>query len=277
MPYIYNNYNFIEDNTAAHTVYYYATKLKQIPKGTIKIEIPIENKFPRMHISDWAFSVKYDDHINDKRHMRLPTYTRLGAGKDLIKDDAYDPQKIMKEKTKFCAFIYWNGSVKFRNKFFHALSKYKRVDSPGRACNNMPPIGGHKNWNQVYAHIHGANAGKRDIEKINFLRKYKFCIAFANESSPGYTSEKIYHAMLANCIPIYWGNPLVHRDFNTKSFANYHDHKSIDALIDCIIKLDKDDDAYLTCLKQPWLPNNKLTPWLTPSNYTKRFKEIFGK
>ena len=28
---------------------------------------------------------------------------------------------------------------------------------------------------------------------------------------------------MVNSLPIYWGNPLIHREFNTKSFVNYHD------------------------------------------------------
>jgi hypothetical protein len=277
MPYIRERYNFVETNNAPYYLYWYAANRKRIPKGAIKIEIPVENKYPNMKACDWAFSVKYGDEINDKRHMRLPTYTRLGAGTNLIKGAKYNPQSILKQKTKFCAFVFWNASAKFRKNFFHELSKYKRVDAPGRACNNMRTISGHKNWNAVYNHIHGsAGSLNRDIEKVQFLKQYKFCISFANESSVGYTSEKIYHSMLANCIPIYWGNPLIHRDFNPKSFLNYHDDNSVSTLIDRIIALDKDDDLYLEYLKQPWLPGNKLTPWLNPKAYINRFREIFG-
>jgi len=277
MPYISKRYNFIEDNNAPYVMYYHAAKPRDLPKGAVRISIPLENKFPNMKTCNWAMSVKYDDQINDKRHMRLPTYARLGAGRNLIKGPGYDAKKILERKTKFCAFIYWNEGVKFRRNFFNELSKYKKVDAPGRACNNMPTISGHKNWKQIHEHVHSKNVHNAYKEKVEFLRQYKFCISFANESSTGYTSEKIYHSMLANCIPIYWGNPLVHRDFNNNSFMNYHNHNSIGALIDQIIALDKDDDLYLKYLRQPWLPGNKLTPWLKPETYINRFREIFGK
>ena len=276
MPYITGEYNFIEDARAQYVMYYYAAKARDLTKGATRISIPLENKFPNMKTCDWALSVKYDDQINDKRHIRLPTYTRLGAGRNLIKGAKYNPEKILKQKTRFCAFIYWNTAVKFRRDFFYKLSDYKRVDAPGRACNNMSTISGHASWDKIHAHVHSKNVHNAYREKINFLKQYKFCIAFANEASVGYTSEKIYHTMLANCIPIYWGNPLVHRDFNQKSFLNYHAHNSVDALIDNIIALDKNDDLYLKYLRQPWLPGNKLTELLDPKTYINRFREIFG-
>jgi len=57
-------------------------------------------------------------------------------------------------------------------------------------------------------------------EKVAYLRDYKFSISIENRIAVGYTSEKMYNAMQADCIPIYYGNPSVHRDFNTKSFIN---------------------------------------------------------
>ena len=43
--------------------------------------------------------------------------------------------------------------------------------------------------------------------KIEFLRAYKFVIAFENGLSPGYNTEKLTHAMEADSMPIYWGDP----------------------------------------------------------------------
>src|SRR5438309_10477229 len=77
--------------------------------------------------------------------------------------------------------------------------------------------------------------------KIEFLKRYKFNIAFENASLPGYTTEKIVEPMAARCLPIYWGNPLIHREFNPKSFLNYVDFRDEAALIERIIELDQND------------------------------------
>jgi hypothetical protein len=276
MPFVNRYYNFVETENPDYILYYYAVNPKSLPVGPTRISIPVENKFPDMSSCDWCFGEKYEDMIKHKRYFRLPGYTRLGAGKNLIKGAAYSPEKILRTKKKFCAFIYWNPSCTFRNKFFKALSAYKKVDAPGRACNNMPPIGGRKNWNQVKAQVHSTNVYEAYREKINFLKDYKFCISFANESSVGYTSEKIYHTMLANCIPIYWGNSKVSREFNTKSFLNFHDYGSVKALVDRIAEIDSNDDLYLEHLRQPWLPNNELTKWLNPKRYRSIFSKVFG-
>ena len=91
---------------------------------------------------------------------------------------------------------------------------------------------------------------------MEFLKKYKFTIAFENESFPGYTTEKIFEPMLVNSIPIYWGNPEIHRDFNTESFISYHDFNNEKELIDYIIEVDNNDELYLQILEQPYFKDN---------------------
>ena len=70
--------------------------------------------------------------------------------------------------------------------------------------------------------------------------------------------------MTINSIPIYWGNPKIDLEFNTKSFINFYDFKSESDMIEYIIELDKNDDRYLEMLNQPWFTdyniptNNKI-------------------
>ena len=87
------------------------------------------------------------------------------------------------------------------------LSKYKRVDSGGRHLNNI--------------------GGPVD-DKLEFQKDYKFSIAFENSAFPGYLTEKLPEAVIAQTLPIYWGDKLVHRDFNTARFLNYPDFGSDD-------------------------------------------------
>ena len=132
--------------------------------------------------------------IDDPRHLRLPTYVFYGDAEALVRRDE-DPAGILAEKTKFCSIVV-SGQHPRKNRnraeFFEKLSRYKPVDSGGRYKNN---VGGP---------IQGGSKGK-----IEFLRSYKFNIAFENGSYPGYTTEKIWEAMMARTLPIYWGNPLI--------------------------------------------------------------------
>ena len=273
MPYMFKHFEFVQSSNPDFVIYSQNAKVKNLPKKCVRIFYTGENKHPDMSSCDWAFTYDYDEEFKHPRHYRIPNYTRLGAGTDLIKPATYDPSAVLRAKTKFCAFVYWHN-VPFRNKFFQRLSRYRHVDSPGRAHNNMPTIE-KVAVNQLRKTYEKVFYRSNDL-KLQFLRPYKFVIAFENNPRcPGYTTEKLYHAMLANSIPLYWGNPLVHRDFNTRSFVNYHDHKSVDAMIDQIVNLDQDDDLYMKCLSEPWYPDNKITPYVDARAIVRKFKQIF--
>ena len=85
--------------------------------------------------------------------------------------------------------------------------------------------------------------------KIDFIKDYKFTIAFENNSYIGYTTEKLLHAVIARSVPIYWGNPVVDRDYNKAAFIDCTGYEDdIDAVIEKIIELDNDDEKYLAML-----------------------------
>lgn len=188
-----------------------------------------ENVAPPLHYCDYSFSF---DYLDDERNYRLPHY--------LLYDGYYELQrpKIIDEslaKRKFCNFVVSNNGCQERNNFYTELSKYKKVDSGGRFANNI---------------------GYAVDNKVKFQSKYKFSIAFENNAyrpqHPGYTTEKIMEPMTVNSIPIYWGNPEIGKEFNTKSFINVYDFDSIDSVINYIEYLDNNDKKYLELLNQPW-------------------------
>src|SRR4029077_584759 len=181
-------------------------------------------------------------HLEDPRHLRLPFYVLYGDAQSILKGQE-NPAQILAQKTKFCSFVVSNHHPKKnknREQFFHRLSRYKRVDSGGRFLNN---IGGP---------VPGGPGGK-----VAFLRQYKFNIAFENASIPGYTTEKIFEAMQARTLGIYWGDPLIGREFNTQSFLNAADFPDEEALIEKIIELDRDDAKYLDFVGQPYFHGDK--------------------
>jgi alpha(1,3/1,4) fucosyltransferase len=210
-----------------------------------------ENIRPNFNECDYAFSF---DYINDNpRHYRLPHYIQYTDPKNLLVKPSIE--QIMKEKTNFCNFIYSNPFCKKRNDFFKKLSKYKRVDSAGRMFNNM-----------------GFRAGN----KLEFINSYKFTIAFENESFPGYTTEKIIEPMIAGSLPVYWGNPLVHLDFNPASFLNYYDYNNDNRLIDRIIEVDRNDSLWADYLRQPYFRDNLVNEFVNYDNIRKQFDYIFN-
>ncbi|MGA2130354.1 MAG: glycosyltransferase family 10 [Candidatus Pacearchaeota archaeon] len=249
-------------------------KIPPLKGNFVKIFYGAEHTKPNMHECDWAFGSHFEEEINNPKYMRLlpylpNDYILPNLGNPLIKKNI-NFKKIKKEKTKFCNFIY-SQDISSRNNFFKELSKYKKIDAPGRCMNNMPPIGSDnpkksrlsENWVK---------------EKLRFIKPYKFTIAFENKPESGWVTEKLTHPMLVNSIPIYFGHKDISKDFNTKSFINYNDFKNMKELIQHIIKVDNDEKLYNEYIKQPFYPGNKYTKDIHPnfSRFLKRFKEIFG-
>jgi len=199
----------------------------------IKIFYTGENIAPPLGYCQYSFSF---DYLNDSRNYRLPHY--------LLYDGYYElaRPKIIEDSLanrKFCNFVASNGNCQERNQFVIELSKYKKVDSGGRWMNNI---------------------GYAVSDKRKFQSEYKFSIAFENNAYrpqfPGYTTEKIMEPMTVNSVPIYWGNPLINNEFNTKSFVNFYDFGDFNKMIEYIINLDKNSDKYLEVLKTPWFVDN---------------------
>ena len=219
----------------------------------IKIFFSGENIGPDYNNCDYSMC---HDFINDERHYRLPLYILTGGYYELV-DKSVDNSLLNR---KFCNFIVSNGASLVRNNFFSKLCKYKMIDSGGRFMNNIGYLVG---------------------DKLKFQSNYKFSIAFENDAyrpnRDGYTTEKILEPMKVNSIPIYWGNTLITKDFNTKSFINYHDFNSEDDIIDYIIYIDNNDDEYMKVMREPWLNDNKIVESLKEENIKKFLHKIINR
>lgn len=141
-------------------------------------------------------------------------------------------KNIWSKKNKFCAMVVSNPRAKERIAFFKRLSKIKQVDSGGGVLNNV---------------------GGRVKNKLEFINNYKFVFAFENEIYDGYTTEKILEPIFKHCIPIYWGNKLVHKDFNTKRFINYHDFKTEEDLFKRLFEIENNPQLALEIISEPIL------------------------
>jgi len=167
-----------------------------------------ENVKPDFSCCKWAFGISREETIKRTNYKRIQWH---GFDPEtLVKPAVINAESILNSKTKFCNFLYSN-QVPYREAFFKALNKYKKVDAPGKSMNNMPGI------DQL-------NQTDKWTAKRSFLQQYKFTIAFENDLFPGYQTEKLYDAMLAGTLPIYLGDPTIGEIFNTKSFIHGRDY-----------------------------------------------------
>jgi hypothetical protein len=220
----------------------------------VRIFFTGENVAPDWHSTDWAFTFEHSAH---PRHFRLPLWALYLDPAALIKPATYDPAAVLAAKTRFCGFVVSNPLCKARNDFYHRLAKYRPVDSGGQLFNTL---------------------GHRVADKRAFLAECKFTIAFENESHPGYTTEKLAEAMLAGSTPIYWGDPLVGRDFDTTSFLSAHDTpgpRMLDDLVERVVALDRDEGLHRQVLARPWLRGNRVPACADAETVLDRFTAIF--
>ena len=245
-----SNYYIIEISNNPNFLFYSSYGLNHLQYDCYKIFYSGENEYLDYNSFDFSFSFQYNF---DKRNYRLPNWVFYD---DPVKLCTYkDVDTIISSKINFCNFIVSNPHSKKRINFFKKLNEYKKVDSAGMVLNNI---------------------GGPILNKRQFLNSYKFTIAFENSSALGYSTEKIIEPMLENSIPIYWGDPRISNDFNTKSFINYFDYANEDNLIDDIIDIDNNLNKYIKILNEPWFNNNQLPAYLEESNLIKRFDFIFN-
>jgi hypothetical protein len=200
------DFEFIESETPDFIIFGpYGNNIPEKSQNYTRIGYFCENIKPDLSICEWAFGIPREEEINHPNYKRIQWHGQ--NPESLIKDlTENDIDYIINSKSSFCNFLYSN-KVPYREEFFKQLSKYKKVDAPGKSMNNMPSI------DQTYA-------GNYWERKKKFLSSYKFTIAFENYAYPGYQTEKLYDAMQENSLPIYAGDPQIGEVFNTKSFIN---------------------------------------------------------
>lgn len=211
-----------------------------------------ENVRPNFDRCDYAFSFDYPI---TERNYRLPLYRRWPEYQQLFK--SRNPDNVVSQNRKFCSFMVSNQKAIERIEFFNKLCSYKNVDSGGKFLNNIgfPIQSGVEN-------------------KLTWMRNYKFSITFENSSYPGYTTEKLMHALITNTIPIYWGNSLAGLDFNPKAFINCHDYQSFDEVIELVKEIDQNDSLYKEYLCQPYLKDGVETDFCKEENVLAKYEGI---
>jgi hypothetical protein len=219
-----------------------------------KLQFIGENIAPDFRYADYAISF---DWLDDARHLRIPLYAFYISKKDLERictpPNRQQAIKILQQKKGFCSFVVSNAKSKDRIRFFNDLKTYKPVASGGRALNNI---------------------GSPVADKMAFVGDYKFNIAFENAIHPGYVTEKLVEAKMADTVPIYCGCPIIDKEMNAGSFINYHQYGSLQQLKAAVMAADADDDLCLAYLQQPLFYNAVPNSFMSHDRLADFFKEI---
>ena len=201
----------------------------------IRIFISNEAVYPNFNLCDYA--VTYADFkVSDRFLPNQDAFEDLKFKQ--LAQDRNEAEAILSDKVGFCNYVYSNGNGDpYRTELFHAVSKYCQVSSGGRYLNNI---------------------GYRVDDLEAFQSQFKFTIACENSFYKGYTTEKLINAINAKTIPIYWGNEDISSIINSKAIINCHEYENMQEVVDEIIRLDQDEEAYLEKLMQPMLVNSNM-------------------
>lgn len=189
-----------------------------------KLHYTGENTRPPWRSADFFIG---HDFVADARYLRLPYFVveelvaRMWGYAPPVVDDAGWPGR------EFCLFLVSHPTPE-RAAVFEELSRYRAVTSPGSFLRNceVPELGDRTgNWRR---------------KKLEYQTRFRFTVAFENSAHPGYTTEKIYDALLARSIPIYWGNSRISQDVHPDCFIDAAAFPDFASLVARVAEVDRD-------------------------------------
>lgn len=240
----------------AHVILFgpFGNTWQQAPITVPKVHYTGENTKAVLR-DDVKLNIGYQHYdMNDGKYIRIPLWMLeinwFGGDVEKIRNPKPMPinratqvfPEELAQKQKFCAFVVTNPCQPMRNSAFQWLTQYKHVDSGGRLFNNI--------GDRIFA---GLGGGGGELKKLEFFKDYKFAITYENASEPGYTTEKILHAKAAGCIPIYWGDPKIERDFDPAGFIDAREALTSKQLIDLVKEVDTNKALWLKKFAVPAL------------------------
>lgn len=216
----------------------------------VKIFYTGEPVAPDFNECDYA--IGFDDISFDDRYMRLPLFA-MQLTREIQDRERFRNTEL--NKRRFCNFVYNNETVGrgalLRKDFCKKLMGYKEVDCPGAVLHNMQ--------SDI---LSSRFSGMWYRSKLDFIRNYKFTIAFENSLINGYTTEKLIQPLMAGSIPVYFGNAQVAKDFNPNAFINAADFgNDFDAVIERVREIDADDRKAMDMILCPPMVNDHWFGW----------------
>lgn len=134
------------------------------------------------------------DYFENKRYLRFPLWILYMFEPTSTRQDIEDRCRKLRYpdvsgKSRFCSMVAshdWNG---VRKAMVNELLTIDSVCCPGKYLHNDDSLRTYFN-----------------DDKIEYLRQFYFNICPENSNCAGYVTEKVFEAITAGCIPIYWGS-----------------------------------------------------------------------
>ena len=177
------------------------------------------------NLDKFDFVLGFEENI-EKNHYKIPYYFVVGK---LYDEKSIDYKAIEKNLVENLYQKSKNICLISKNSHKLRLSLIDKFKNKGTIIDYPEAVG--KNITTTVL--------KNYQEKTNFLSDYLFNICPENSWSTGYTTEKLYHAMISGCIPIYWGCDKLDDGLYNKEkiFLIDKDLSNIDQIVDLTTEL----------------------------------------
>lgn len=180
------------------------------------------------------------DYCEHPKYIRFPYWLthifKINVTKEKVKD--FVAQYNYSDSTnrrKDCAFVC-------RKDYFGDRAQIADI------VEQVMPI----NYPSDFRHNDDDMRGKYNNDKVNYLHDVRFNLCPENSNNKGYVTEKIFEAIKAGCVPIYWGNDGYPEPdiLNPKAIVYLDKDKPEDGLA-LLKKLYEDPKAYEEFASQP--------------------------
>lgn len=220
-------------------------------KGDVNIFFSGEN------LKRSCFSV-YSDHLlgnpcvdlamgfeffEDDRYFRFPLWLHYmfdpeASEQDIVRRCEELNHPVMGDRKKFACHVSSEDDKGCRKTMCQTLSQIAQVDCAGKVMHNCDDL-----W-EVYGN-----------DKHAFLTNYKFNLCPENSNCDGYVTEKLFQAIAAGCIPIYWGsyNAPEPNIVNEDAVLFWKVDGDNDQMMKTVELLNSDDKKYAEFFAQPRL------------------------
>jgi len=143
---------------------------------------------------DLALGFDYD-YFDDSRYLRFPLWLLY----------MFNPEANEDEIKKRCSELS-NPYIGERNGNITLISRYDVLGIRRNIFESMSLEGINVNCPGKFMHNDDSLWQKYNDNKHQYLQNYKFNICPENSNANGYVTEKIFQAIAAGCIPVYWGS-----------------------------------------------------------------------
>jgi len=194
-------------------------------KGRKQCDILISSVYGNLlNVSKYNAKLKiffYGENLNRDCYKQYSDINNLGKYFDLIV--GFLPTNIDRKTVRFPLWLIYypfydvkdedniidyineqrKNNIEYNKKYFASCITRRDIDNiRGRLCDVVEKYG-----DVMYPSKFRKNCsiGPTQMDKVNFLKSVKYNICPENSVFPKYCTEKIFHALEAGCVPIYWG------------------------------------------------------------------------